>query len=214
MFDIDKAIAEWRRHARESGVANATVLDELEAHLLDSIDQQMISGLSAEQAFHIAVQQIGSATSIKREFNKTTFMHPAESKAVKSVGVIGFAIYALISIRGLFSDWVSATQTEKLLGLAAVSLTGVLLFVSAHMWRIVPAVTSARLRVSVGIGSAVFCALLTACIFNFVMPRFDLTQAQVIVATLWALQPLVIGGAVYAGLIEASERRITIETYV
>ena len=53
-----------------TGVKNPNVLDELESHLRDDVEQQMKSGLSADRAFGTAVQRMGQASSLKREFAK------------------------------------------------------------------------------------------------------------------------------------------------
>ena len=154
-----------------------------EAHLRDEIDQQLTNGFSVEQSFQIAVQNIGSVTAIQKEFNKGTIMNSRKHRSNIIIGAVGFTIYAVFAIKGLFSDLVGATANEKLLGLAAVATTGILLFVSDHTWRVVPAFGNKRVRASVAIGVAAFYALVTAYLFNFVMPRFDLNVAQVVVAT-------------------------------
>jgi hypothetical protein len=207
MFNVDKAISSWRNEAIRSGLVNAAILDELEAHLRDGIDQQLTNGFSVEQSFQIAVQNIGSTISIRTEFDKGVIMKAGKDRWNKIIGAVGFSIYAVFAIKGLFSDLVGATTNEKLLGLAAVVTTGILLFVSDYMWRVVPAFGNKRVRASVAISVAAFYALVTAYLFNFVMPHYDLNVAQVVVATLWSLQPLLVGGAVCAGLMEAAERR-------
>jgi hypothetical protein len=70
MFNLDQSIAEWRRRMLAAGVKNPNVLDELESHLREDVARQMQSGLAAEQAFEAAVQRIGQAGPLKREFAK------------------------------------------------------------------------------------------------------------------------------------------------
>ena len=71
MFNLDQAIAEWRRQMVAAGIKTPEALKELEAHLRDDVEHQMLSGVSAEQAFNTAVQQLGSANTLKAEFAKT-----------------------------------------------------------------------------------------------------------------------------------------------
>ena len=70
MFNLDQAIAEWRRQMGASGFETPEVLNELESHLRDDVGQQVRSGLSAQQAFESAVARIGEASLLKAEFEK------------------------------------------------------------------------------------------------------------------------------------------------
>src|SRR5580700_2421074 len=71
MFDLEKAIADWRRQMLAAGVKDPNVLEELEGHLREEMEQQMRTGVSAEQAFGIAVQCIGQPAALRSEFAKS-----------------------------------------------------------------------------------------------------------------------------------------------
>src|SRR5580658_7210105 len=71
MFDLESSIAQWRRQMLAAGIKTPVPLEELESHLREVIEQQIKSGLSEQQAFETAVQQIGQAIMIKEEFMKT-----------------------------------------------------------------------------------------------------------------------------------------------
>ena len=91
MFDLEKAIADWRRQMLVAGISAPAPLEELEIHLREDIAQQIQSGLSAQQAFGIAVKKIGQALELKREFKKTSA--PMEmQEVIKLAGVICFAV--------------------------------------------------------------------------------------------------------------------------
>jgi hypothetical protein len=70
MFNLDQAIADWRRPMLAAGIKTPVPLDELECHLREEIEQQMRSGLSAQQAFEVAARGIGGANVLKAEFVK------------------------------------------------------------------------------------------------------------------------------------------------
>jgi hypothetical protein len=70
MFDLEQAVKKWRQRMRAAGVKAPVPLDELESHLREDIERQTRSGLSAEQAFAAAVERIGGAGALKREFAK------------------------------------------------------------------------------------------------------------------------------------------------
>ena len=52
------------------GIKLPRVLDELESHLRDDVEQQMGSGLSAQRAFESAVKRIGQAAALSSEFDR------------------------------------------------------------------------------------------------------------------------------------------------
>src|SRR4051794_1870523 len=70
MFNLDQAIADWRRHMAAAGLHTPDVLNELESHLRDDLEQRIWSGLNPQQAFEAAAQQIGQADALKSEFKK------------------------------------------------------------------------------------------------------------------------------------------------
>jgi hypothetical protein len=70
MFNLEQAILEWRRQMAVAGVKTREVLDELESHLREDVEQQMRSGSGVQQAFEAAAQRIGPATVLRAEFQK------------------------------------------------------------------------------------------------------------------------------------------------
>jgi hypothetical protein len=70
MFNLDQAILDWRRQMAAGGIQAPEVLDELESHLRDDVEQQVRSGLSVQQAFEAATRRIGQATVLQAEFEK------------------------------------------------------------------------------------------------------------------------------------------------
>jgi hypothetical protein len=71
MFDLEKAIAEWRQQMLAAGIKSPTPLEELECHLREEIERQIHLGLNAQAAFDLATQKIGQAGLLKIEFKKT-----------------------------------------------------------------------------------------------------------------------------------------------
>jgi hypothetical protein len=70
MFDLDDAVAGWRRNLEEVGVKRDEDLDELEGHLRDEIEELGRSGLPQEDAFHEATRRLGDARELNQEFSK------------------------------------------------------------------------------------------------------------------------------------------------
>src|SRR4029450_8585559 len=70
MFNLDHAIAEWRRQMTIAGIKSARVLDELESHLRDDVEERIRTGASAQTAFDAAVERLGEAAVLEGEFGK------------------------------------------------------------------------------------------------------------------------------------------------
>ena len=70
MFDLDQKLSEWRKQMLESNVYSAANIEELEAHVLDVMDDLKTKGLDEEEAFCVAVHRIGDVESLNREFSK------------------------------------------------------------------------------------------------------------------------------------------------
>jgi hypothetical protein len=70
MFNLEQAISDWRRDMTAGGINSTDVLDELESHLCEDIEQQVRSGLGADNAFQDAVRRVGRAGTLKAEFDR------------------------------------------------------------------------------------------------------------------------------------------------
>ena len=70
MFDLNEAVTSWRRRMLESGVRERIVLDELEAHLRDEIEQLGSEGLGPADAFAEAERRMGDSQTLNEEFAK------------------------------------------------------------------------------------------------------------------------------------------------
>jgi len=70
MFNLNKALTEWRQHMLDAGIKTPVPLEELESHLREDVEQQVRSGVSAQRAFEISVQRIGQANALNGEFKK------------------------------------------------------------------------------------------------------------------------------------------------
>ncbi|MCI0352729.1 MAG: hypothetical protein L0Z53_25185, partial [Acidobacteriales bacterium] len=81
MFDLDAAVARLRRQMADGGIAAPDVLDELESHLRDEVEQQSLSGASLPQAFASATERLGHAHALKAEFRKAGGLQEAWERA-------------------------------------------------------------------------------------------------------------------------------------
>ena len=68
MDSVEAQIAEWRAYVAKAPAVDGRDLDELEAHLRDQITELDAAGLSADEAFLVAVKRMGDLDALSREF--------------------------------------------------------------------------------------------------------------------------------------------------
>ena len=68
MDDLEPQIAEWRAYVGKAPAVDGRDLEELDAHLHDQIAELGAVGLSADEAFLVAVKRMGDVDSLSREF--------------------------------------------------------------------------------------------------------------------------------------------------
>jgi hypothetical protein len=71
MFNLEQAIANWRRTMLAAGIKSPAPMDELELHLREEIERLMKAGMSGQAAFNSAVQSMGQPATLQHEFAKT-----------------------------------------------------------------------------------------------------------------------------------------------
>lgn len=65
---LEAQIGEWRAYVQRRRELTTPDTDELEDHLRDRVDDLRATGLSADEAFLVAVKRIGSLDAVTREF--------------------------------------------------------------------------------------------------------------------------------------------------
>jgi hypothetical protein len=70
MFNLEEQISCWRRQMLSGGIKSPGLLEELESHLRDDIEQRMRSGISEQDALEATIRQIGPAKALRTEFAK------------------------------------------------------------------------------------------------------------------------------------------------
>ena len=68
MTDVESQIAAWRAYVAEAPAVNGRDVDELEGHLRDQIAELDAAGLTADEAFLVAVKRMGDLDTLSREF--------------------------------------------------------------------------------------------------------------------------------------------------
>jgi hypothetical protein len=68
MDRVESQIAEWRAYVSQAPAVNGRDVDELDAHLRDQITELGAAGLTADEAFLVAVKRMGDLDALSREF--------------------------------------------------------------------------------------------------------------------------------------------------
>src|SRR5262245_8659482 len=66
--DLEGQFAQWRRYVRRRRGLRPAGSDQLEDHLRGSVEELVAAGLSADEAFLVAVKRMGSLDELSREF--------------------------------------------------------------------------------------------------------------------------------------------------
>lgn len=135
MFDIEKALAEWRHEMRGAGIKSPLPLEELESHLREEFEEQRTAGLKDEAAFQVAVRKIGQARALQGEFRKVESAQQLKRGALLAARatllILGWVAMSFVLLDTVFSvnwhwnffnfspKWDRAAATAVLLILAA-----------------------------------------------------------------------------------------------
>lgn len=216
MFNLNQAIAEWRRQMLAVGIKSREVLDELESHLREEVEQQAQSGTDAQQAFEVAVQRMGQAGALKAEFEKAggavgvslwkRDLISDRCLILFNFGLMGI-LYPAVAIYALCKPGIDLSAGERILGLAAVGLTVLPVYAWRYFVRFLPVIHNKRVRTAVGVACALpGCAWLITFMV-FILPHFDLTAEQLPITVLWAMAPMTVLGSLCLGLDEAARKQ-------
>ena len=126
-FNLEKAIAAWRRCLLDRASWSSEVVDELESHLRDEIEQRTSCGDSDEEAFGAAVASIGDPDSLRAEFAKLSDKHRLGKVVAVALPATGLAVLVSNSWTFLDSDFPPAQRFIGLsVGLATALYLGTL----------------------------------------------------------------------------------------
>jgi len=70
MFDLNEAVAGWRKSLTQQEGCRVADVEEMESHLRDEVEHLRAANLSDEETFLVATHRLGDATSLAREFAK------------------------------------------------------------------------------------------------------------------------------------------------
>jgi hypothetical protein len=190
MFDLEKAIAEWRRQMLAAGIKTPVPLEELESHLREELERQMQSGLGIEQAFETATRKIGQARALKSEFEKNDVSIGARFVELTGIawGVIA-GVFSLWTLLLLFT-FQEANWFGRMLGLVAIALT-----VSSwrYGYRVLPVIRHQHVRTVIGFACCAASIVWMGTFVKLILPslvvlpmKVDTSPTRLMVSFIWA----------------------------
>ena len=206
MFDLNKAISDWRRQLLADGIRRADVLDELESHLREDVERQIRSRESAEKAFASAVQRIGQSDALKAEFAEGGTGRRIIEKLMLAACILLVAF--IIFLSGAAIVMCFSTLSDRIA--AGVATLGILL--SACFWPravpFLPVITNERTRTAVALACILGGIGLSTLYCQVILPHFGVPyDRQVPAAGFWMIVPFAIGLGLGCGIDRAGRMR-------
>jgi hypothetical protein len=210
MFNLDKAIVEWRRRMIAAGIKSSDVLDELESHLREEIQNQLRSGAGPEQAFAAAVSRVGKAKQLKTEFAKVKAAEKICAREnLRRWSVIGAIVFVYLTLSGSWyfgvrSGKMEITIVDVVFGMGTVAPIILFGWLGRLLAKSLPVINENWILV-VAMGVMFFGAALFRIFLPAIAPA-NLVHLQI--AILWALAPSIgFGNCVSAWFARCAELR-------
>ena len=190
MPNIEESIRKWRQQMLAAGIQMPVPLEELEIHLREEIERLARSGVAEDEAFHSAVQRIGSANALRNEFENAVITSKGRRWKwfenfflLTSLGMpLLVGALAFFVQNGGFSEMTSGQQVSSLGAAVAFSL---LAWGTRYSCGRFPVLRTRQIRDALFV--SVLLWLLTLA--YLIMPHCDLATSQRAVASLWGFAP-------------------------
>lgn len=135
-FDIDKAIAAWRRPFRYNRTFRDADVDELERHIRDEVTHRMLLGYTEEEAFTEALREMGGLIEAAPEYQKVYWTklkhHGALGREIRWRGAM-LVNYVKLTYRNLLKNKTASVINIVGLSIAIACSLVVYLFVQHHL---------------------------------------------------------------------------------
>ncbi len=211
MFDLEQAIAEWRKQMLAAGIKTPVPLEELEIHLREEFEQQIKAGLDKQEAFNSAIQKIGPAQAVQTEFEKVGEIKMTREQKLKEILFATCSILAplILGEPVLRNQRGVMTSAEQASSLAAIAVFSLLIWAGRLSYGKFPAVRAKRVRDVIVYFCFVPVILWWIVLLCVVVPRYDFTMGQFLVAFSWGfLTPAGVGAGLVWGIETAARKKI------
>jgi hypothetical protein len=203
MFDLEKAISDWRQQTVAAGLKPSQILRELESHLREDIEVQTRGGLDTQQAFVHAIVRLGHATSLQKEFAKTA----ATTRTLDSVRLIlcVLLVSLILWLCGFTFSMLGMNAGEWLVASSAVGFSLLIAGFWTRAVRFFPVIQNKRKRYLAEV-VLFFSGFVCSNLFcTFVLPYFERNlNGKILPAIwLWAVFPIALFLAAACGIEQA-----------
>ena len=205
MFDLERAISEWRRQLVADGIDSPDVLDELESHLREDAQQQIRSGSRPQQAFNDALERLGQRDALKTEFKKVNGGAKVLEKLMSLVSVILAAFIVWMS--GFTFLQMELSPSEQVVAYAGVAFT----LLIACTWRyavpFLPVIANRGRRITAGLVCIVLGVVFSNLFCHFILPHFENHDRQIPALGFWAVFPIALFACLGLALMMSADDR-------
>ncbi|MDB6079716.1 MAG: hypothetical protein JWO82_3463 [Akkermansiaceae bacterium] len=198
MSDLETSITEWRTRLHAAGITATATLDELESHLRDDFAAQIDSGLTAEQAFARAVENLGSPQDLQREFAKP--VHPKAQRGQLDLTLLAAILQCALTALVLFAP--DMTPGQRLSGIAAIGASVLIAATLRSAHRLLPAIREPRHRQALLLTLGLLPCLTIAFLAQHFLTDPEISAGAYLAQLLWVSSPPL---AAYFGIIGAVE---------
>jgi hypothetical protein len=197
MPEREELIAQWRRNLAQATGCTNEVLDELESHLRDELQQLIQSGHTEEQAFALATSRLGPPRALATEFAKV-----AEPASWLPIRLARFAVTILTTLVVGFLllrwqegrlDLLVATHVGAITLGYTISLLAGALVICYVATRPFHDLTAGQIR---GLERAVLVLTATAAVLTLIGILLGCVWAKDHLGRFWSWDPREIGAAV------------------
>jgi hypothetical protein len=186
MFHLEQAIAEWRQQMLAAGIKMPVPLEELEIHLREEIEQRLKAGAGEQQAFDVAVQQIGKSEMLKNEFSKVEGTKEARDYKLTQILSVVCAGFVPLWFGGMMlfnrGGFEQLTPRQQMSGVAATVIFSVFVWSGRLGYRLLPVIHTKLVRSALCLAPIIFWWI---TFFRVIVPHYDFTIGQFVVMILW-----------------------------
>jgi hypothetical protein len=100
LVELERSFADWRWQMLAAGLRTPELVEELELHLREEVEQQMRGGAEPTEAFAAAAARMGSPIVLQREFSKLSRWGSRFWWLLLGIGGFGLAQTAMLNLVG------------------------------------------------------------------------------------------------------------------
>lgn len=121
MFNLESRISIWKSEFAKRGTLTNDDIDELESHILDTIDELENKGYALEEAFNMAIEKLGTDDLLSEEYEKVNARLSLFQKV--TYGIIGFiGLNFIFRITEIIMLMIGSLFADKIMALKPINI--------------------------------------------------------------------------------------------